>query len=418
MNIGIFTDTYYPQISGVDTSVRILAEGLRDLGHNPLIFTTTDPGAKEKVEGVYRMPSVPFIFLPSRRVAFMFPPRLLLKMKSLELDLIHTQTEFTMGIFGKLTADALHIPLLHTYHTMYENYTHYMAGGRLMTPNMTRRYSRVFCNAAMAVTTPSEKTHELLKQYGVTKPIHYIPTGVNFSKFKRGLYTDAEIAAARAELGLAPGTPALINIGRVAKEKGMDMIIRAMPAILKKIPNARYVSVGDGPYVQELTTLAKSLGVEYAVKFAGPRPWPVIGKYYQAGDVFVSASTSETQGIVYIEAMAAKVPLLVKRDRVVEGILLDGKTGLFFDDERDLAELACRLLTDKDEGIRLVDAAFTHIQPLSSELFVEHMASLYKEMIDSYPKNHDRPRIKLPVRRNSTATSQNDEPTQKRHISH
>ena len=399
MTIGIFTDTYHPQISGVDTSIKILCRGLRALGHRPIIFTTTDPGAKEPETDVYRLPSVPFMFLPSRRVAFLFPPRLLSGLKSLKLDIIHTQTEFSMGYFGKMAAGLLGLPLLHTYHTMYENYTHYVAGGRLLTPNWARRFSRNFCNGATAVTTPTDKMRELLIQYGVRKPVHAIPTGIEFDRFMPGLYSQEEILMARAEFGLGPEDPVLVTVGRVAKEKGMDKVIRALPLILEELPEVKYLAVGDGPYVSELKILAQSLGVSKSVIFAGPRPWSVIGKYYQAGDIFVSASTTETQGIAYIEAMAAKVPLVVKRDRSVEDILLDGETGLFFDTKEELATKALSLLNDPARRQALAQKAWDHIQPLSADIFAQKIADLYQELIDNFQGGWKRIALRLPVRK-------------------
>jgi 1,2-diacylglycerol 3-alpha-glucosyltransferase len=148
------------------------------------------------------------------------------------------------------------------------------------------------------------------------------------------------------------------------------------------VPNLKYVSVGDGPYRDELKTLADSLGVSDSVIFAGPRRWEEIGKYYQAGDLFVSASTTETQGIVYVEAMAAQIPLIVRRDRSVEDILIDGKTGLFFGDEKELAVRAASLLLNKPERDKLAAGAWEHVQSISSEIFVQRMLDLYKKMIE------------------------------------
>jgi len=304
-----------------------------------------------------------------------------------------------MGYFGKLAAGILGVPMLHTYHTIYENYTHYVAGGRVVTPSFARAYSRTFCNGATAITTPTEKTRELLLQYGVRKPVHTIPTGIEFDKFKRGLYSPEDIQKTRAELGVAPDELMLVTIGRVAKEKGMDAIIKAMPQIKSSLPRVKYVSIGDGPYVSELKTLANGLGVADSVIFAGPRPWSEIGKYYQSGDVFVSGSTSETQGIVYIEAMASQVPLIVKRDKSLDEILLDGETGLLFDTPAELARHAVNLLTDAGMRKHLSDNAYAFIQPLSADIFAQRMASLYQELINQTPARRKRIKLPLPVRR-------------------
>ena len=384
MTIGVFTDTYYPQICGIDTSVRILKKGLRERGHKVIVFTTTDPGAKKIAPNVVRLPSLPFPFLKSRRVSTMYPPKLKRKIKQFKLDIIHTQTEFSMGLFGKATARALDIPFLHTYHTMYEDYTHYIAGGRLCTPGMARRYSREFCNWADAVVTPSKKSYDRLIEYGVLKPIHLIPTGMDFSRFGRGIYSENELQSARLDLGLNQTDPVIVTIGRVAKEKGVDVIIKAMPSILEQIPDAKYVCIGDGPYISELVSLSKSLGIGESILFAGPRLWTDIGKYFQIGDLFVSGSTSETQGITYIEAMAAQTAVVAKRDECLEGILSHGETGMFFDTEDDLVKSVCALLSDPEERKRLAQNAYENIQPLSADVFARDMESLYIEMINNH----------------------------------
>ena len=121
MNIGIFTDTYYPQINGVVTSTCMLKEQLEKRGHRVYIFTAADPNAKEKLPRVFRLPSMPFFFQPSYRAAYMYSPKLLLSLKKLKLDIVHTQTEFSLGLFGKAVAEIYRLPLVHTYHTMYED---------------------------------------------------------------------------------------------------------------------------------------------------------------------------------------------------------------------------------------------------------------------------------------------------------
>jgi 1,2-diacylglycerol 3-alpha-glucosyltransferase len=254
---------------------------------------------------------------------------------------------------------------------------------------MARNYSRMFCNSATAVTTPSEKTRTALLKYGVHKPIHFIPTGIDFSKFNKEQFSENDLQSARAGLGLNPADPVIITIGRVAKEKGMEYIIKAMPLILKNNPAVKYVSVGDGPCIDDFKALAKQLGVEKNIFFAGPRPWAEIGKYYRAGDLFVSGSTSETQGISYIEAMASETPVVAKKDPCLEGILHHGETGMFFDTVEELAESVCVLLAAPQERKRLAQNAYNNIQPLSDDVFVKKIEELYEKTLEEH-KNRKR----------------------------
>lgn len=234
MNIGIFTDTYFPQLNGVATSVQTLRRELEKKGHQVYIFTPYDPRQQQETDDhIFRLPSMPFIFVKNYRACFVCPPHILRKIHQLKLDIIHTQTEFSLGFLGKLISTTFGIPMVHTYHTMYEDYVHYIAGGHLISAEGAREFSRIFCNTAMAVIAPTQKTERLLLSYGVNKPISIIPTGIDTSHFRKSNYDPAEILELRHSLGLKADTPVLISIGRIAKEKSIDVIIGALPKLLE-----------------------------------------------------------------------------------------------------------------------------------------------------------------------------------------
>jgi len=383
MNIGIFTDTYYPQINGVATSTRILERELNKLGHKVFIFTTTDPNARQSLPRVFRIPSMPFVFLPTHRMALIYPPKLLLWVRRLNLDIVHTQSEFPLGVLGNLVAELYDLPNVHTYHTMYEDYTHYVANGYLITRGMARRYSRIFCNRSQAVIAPAEKARMSLLEYGVKPPIHVIPTGIDISKFNAA-EDETYTAALKAELGIAPDAPVVLFLGRIAKEKSIDVIIKAMPELLSRLPNARLLIVGGGPAEDELMQLAKSFGISNAVIFAGPKPWDIISRYYRLGDVFVSASTSETQGLTYTEAIAAYRTVIAKKDPSVEGLITHGETGYLFEQDNELAGLLHHALTNPDEARTVADNAYRKVSELSSEKFAANVVQLYEEVVRDY----------------------------------
>ena len=311
----------------------------------------------------------------------MYSPKLLLNLKKLKLDIVHTQTEFPIGIFGKVVSEIYRIPLVHTYHTMYEDYVHYVANGHLITPAMAKAFSRVFCNQAKVVVAPVEKTRQSLLAYGVKRPIEIIPTGLDFSNFARGKYTKAELEQAKIEIGLNSTDPVIVYVGRIAKEKSLDVVIRTMAELLVKIPDAKLVIVGDGPLKGAYEEMANQLKIAGSVIFTGARPWAQIGKYYQIGDVFTTASTSETQGLTYIEAMAAQVPVVAKQDQSVEGIVEHGKTGYLFQNDEQLCGLLYRALANKAESQAIAERGYNSIQRLSAQRFAEDMENLYKRII-------------------------------------
>lgn len=382
MNIGIFSDTYFPQINGVATSIRTLARGLEKMGHNVYIFTPWDPRTPEIDEpNVFRIPSMPFIFVKNFRAGLLCPPHLLRKIHSLNLDIIHTQTEFSLGFFGKFISKTQGIPLVHTYHTMYEDYVHYIAGGHIITSEMARDFSKIFCNATTDVIVPTQKTQDLLLSYGVTTPISIIPTGIDTSYFKRENFSPEEIHELRQSLGLNAETPVVLSLGRIAKEKSIDVVIGAMPELLKKLPTAKMVIVGDGPEKENLEQLSKTLGIENNVIFTGGKPWTEIGKYYQLGNVFCSASVSETQGLTFAEAMAAGLPVVAKKDPCIDNIISHNHTGLLFEEEKELPTLLYQVLTDATLQDRLSKAGMETMQDLSVENFCTCVETLYEKIL-------------------------------------
>ncbi len=382
MNIGIFTDTYFPQINGVATSSMTLKTELEKLGHKVYIITANDPSCKEKQPTVFRLPSMPFVFLPTHRMTYMYSPKLILNFKKLKLDVVHTQTEFAIGLFGKVLSEIYKIPLVHTYHTMYEDYVHYVAKGHLMTPNMAKAFSRIFCNRARIVVVPVEKTKQALIEYGVKRQIVVIPTGLNFSNLRRENFEQQEIQDLKKEIGLADASKVIVYVGRIAQEKSLDVVINAMPDLLKKIPDVKLVLVGNGPLINGYKEMTKELNISQSVIFTGGKPYSEIGKYYQIGDVFTTASTSETQGLTYLEAMATHLPVVAKKDQSIEGIIKNGETGYIFEKDEELSEVLYQVLTNEKDTAEIAQNGYNSIQHLSAEQFAKNIEELYINLIE------------------------------------
>lgn len=385
MNIGIFSDTYFPQLNGVATSIRTLATALEERGHHVYIFTPSDPRCYEGYDtlNVYRLPSVPVHFVRDYRAGYVFSPFLAKKIIDLNLDIIHTQTEFCLGALGRFISTTQGIPLVHTYHTMYEDYVHYIGGGHIISKEMARDFSGIYCNASTAVIAPTRKTEQLLKSYGVTKPISIIPTGINISNFRKDKFKPEEILELRKSLGLDADTPVIVSIGRIAKEKSIDIVIGALPKLIEKLPDLKMVIVGEGNEIENLGKFAESIGVGEHIMFTGGKPWDEIGKYYQLGNVFCSASVSETQGLTFAEAMAAGVPVVAKKDECIENIIDNHVTGMLFESNDDLPDLLYRVLTDKELSSNLSSASVKAMEALSVETFANSVENLYQEILDS-----------------------------------
>ncbi|HOV25975.1 MAG TPA: glycosyltransferase family 4 protein [Pseudobacteroides sp.] len=388
MNIGIFTDTYHPDVSGVVTSIDMLSDELKKRGHNVYIFTISNPSITKKRPGVFRLPSMAFIFYKSRRVGLFYSNRAAKGVKRLKLDIIHTQSEFSLGIFGTIMSKQLGIPLVHTYHTLWKDYVHYISKNKFKktTDDIVKILSRNFCNACNAVIAPSKKTYDILYEYGVKSPIKIIPTGINLDRFSESNYSKNDLAALKEILGIKKDDPVMLFVGRIDKEKSIDMALRQMPEIIKKIPNVKFLIVGDGQATDDLKELACELGIEKSVIFTGVQPWDKIGMFYRLGDVFISCSITETQGLTLIEAMASDVPIIARYDRNIDGIIKNNKNGRIFRYENELAEIIIEVLTDKKLARSYAKNARRTVELFSSEEFGKNIENLYNEVIQNHKK--------------------------------
>ena len=422
MNIAIFTDAYLPNTNGVAASAYTLTKELQKLGHSVYIFT----GSKEKMSTghfrnwtnwfqndsndslyrhtsekrrddrtVHRIPSVPLSFLKPYRAATPVSFHTFRLMKKLDIDIIHTQTEFMLGFLGMSMATVFRLPVVHTYHTMYEDYTHYISKAGVFGPEFARAYSKSFCNTADVVIAPTGKTEEALKQYGVKKEIYTIPTGINLQPFSKDTYTKEEILELKKTLQIDPEWPIILSLGRVAKEKSIDRIIQHMPEIRKERNDIRLVIVGDGPELDNLKQLTKDLDVADRVIFTGRVPYENIGKYYQLGDVFVCCSTSETQGLTYYEALAAGIPLLVRNDACIFNILIHGVNASLYEDEKEIPGMIYQLLDDSALVDKYRRNSNEVLEEFSSERFARRVEDVYNNMISKEHMRKGRKRVRV-----------------------
>lgn len=386
MNIAVITDTYFPDINGVTSSIYTLSESLREFGHNVYIFTVSEPhqmlSRLKKDPTIYRFPSIPIFFIKPHRAAAPFSTKLIRLMRKLKIDIIHTQTEFFMGFVGMNAGHYLRLPIIHTYHTMLEDYTHYIARGYLATPRMAKAFSRFFCNLADSVIVPTAKVEKSLVSYGVDRPIFVIPTGIDLEPFRAQRYSEEEILELKKSLGIHPNHKVILCLGRVAKEKSIDMIIRAMPTISAANGDVRMLIVGTGPALTALKECAEKYRVSDKVIFAGSAPYNEIAKYYRLGDIFVSCSVTETQGLTYYEAMASGLPVVARIDESVSNLLMDGSNARLFRDEKELPEILESLIGNTDT-LRLFSInAQKSVQEYSATIFAERVLNAYSATMD------------------------------------
>ncbi|MDU4240970.1 MAG: glycosyltransferase family 4 protein [Limosilactobacillus fermentum] len=382
MNIGLFTDTYFPQLSGVATSIQTLKNALEKNGHSVFIFTTTDPHlGKGTIEpNVFRVSSVPFVSFTDRRIAFRGLFQATKIAKEVKLDIAHTQTEFSMGMIGKYVAHSLGIPAIHTYHTMYEDYLHYVLNGHLLKPYHVKQFTKAYLHNMDGVVAPSERVKETLTRYGVTIPMRIIPTGVDLTAINENPRRDV-----RKELGIDSNEKVILTLSRVAAEKKIDQILDVLPTVLEIEPNVKFVIAGDGPDVQPLKDQVARLSLEDYVIFAGSVEHSDVGNYYRMADLFVSASDTETQGLTYIEALAAGTKCVVYSTDYTEHVFDNKELGSTFTTKNEMTNEIIDYLKANQFTIpknlkekKLID--------VSADTFAHKIEDFYQEAIQNKQK--------------------------------
>lgn len=388
MRIGLFTDTYFPQVSGVATSIRTLKTELEKLGHTVFIFTTTDKDVNRYEDWqIIRIPSVPFFAFKDRRIAYRGFSTALEIARQYQLDIIHTQTEFSLGLLGVWIAKELRIPVVHTYHTQYEDYVRYIAKGMVIRPSMVKYIVRGFMSDLDGVICPSEIVYDLLMKYKVKVEKRVIPTGIELAKFERPEITSENIADLREKLGILNQETMLLSLSRVSYEKNIQAVLAALPAVLEENPDVKLVVAGDGPYLSDLKSQAKRLNITDAVIFTGMIAPSETALYYKAADFFISASTSETQGLTYLESLASGTPIIAHGNPYLDNVINDKMFGTLYYEERDLAGaileavIATPDLDEKSLAAKLYE--------ISAENFGRRVYEFYLDLTISKDFNND-----------------------------
>lgn len=378
MKIGIFTDTFYPEINGVATSCLNLSKELERRGHTVHVYAPKCKGWEQfQSENVHYLESAQFIFLRDRNVAF---PGVgtIRKAMDIHFDVVHTNSEFVMGFLGRYIARHTGCARVHTYHTAWEDYTYYITHGigDNGAKQIAKRYSEWWCDRFDRVIAPTSKTENLLRQYGVETPIEVIPSGMELRRFYPEHHSAEEIAHTRAECGVPEGKRVLLNIGRLAREKNVEQILRVFPALHRRCPDVHLVIIGEGPLKAVLQEQAAALGIQDAVSIVGSKPWEQIDRFYAIGDVFVSASHSETQGLTYIEAAAAGLCVCAVNDPCLLGVFQDGVSAILSGD-RDEELLNSLILSFSPLGASIRKNAVAATRPYSTQQFAERVEGCY-----------------------------------------
>lgn len=397
MRVGIFTESYPPLVNGVSTSILMLEHALTKLGHEVFIITVSDNKKDYVLENnghILRLPSVNLANCYDYKMTSVYPIKAVNMIKKMNLDVIHSNVEFTVGIFARVVSEQLSIPLVHTYHTNWEDYTHYITKNKKILDDICKKllkYLVVFFEdkTVTELIVPSNKIYNLFKdKYKFTKNIHIIQTGIETSKFYKENFNQKDINSLKKKLGIKKKDFAVMTVSRLAKEKSVDRIINNHKELVKKYSNMKLLIVGDGPDIDKLKDEAKSLGVSDSVIFTGKVPLNDIPIYYQLGNVFVTASKSETQGLTVVEAISSSLPVVaVKDDSFVNSVIEDFNGFVFTDDEKYINSIS-KLYEDKELYNRLSNQSRLLSEDFSSEYFALKVLKVYETAIENYKKDN------------------------------
>jgi glycosyltransferase involved in cell wall biosynthesis len=384
MNICLATDTYLPRVNGVVRSVQSFAEQFRKQGHRVWIFAPAFPDYKDLEPDIVRFPSRYLFFDPEDRLANMKHPQSKALVKSLadyKFDIIHNQAPFALGLASVKWGKAHHIPLVSTYHTLFEAYVHnYLkAVPEFAGRWVAARFSCWFCNKHDLIIAPSSPMADALKAYGVTAPVAINPTGIDLAPFQ---HLDGK--RMREKLGFAKDDIMLLTMGRVAREKNLPFLLDVMERLIPLQPKARLVIAGQGPALEEIKAAVTRRKLDSKIVYIGYLNRQDWADLYAAAELHLLASVTETQGMVLTEAMAAGTPCVAVGAMGVKDVMADGGGLMVNLDLAEYTQAVQRLLTDKKLYAQKLEEAKRQAQNWSIQAKAKELLGKYETLIAGY----------------------------------
>jgi 1,2-diacylglycerol 3-alpha-glucosyltransferase len=379
MNIAVFTDSFRPYSSGVVRSIELFSREYIKQGHAVYIFCPDYPLMHTIEENhVFRFMSVPWPTMTDFSLPIPISAYLNQTIERLNIDIIHVHSPFLLGRLGARAARRHKLPLVFTFHTLYEQYVHYFPFVENTSKQVVQAIARDFSNRCNVVVAPSLLVVDYLRHIGIKTPIVKIPTGIDMDEFR-----ELDENWLKNNYGVRPEEKVLLFVGRLGKEKNVDFLLKSFQAVSKYISDCRLVLVGKGPLEEELHQLCRQQGIEDKVLFTGELSRQQIVHCYASSDLFVFPSVTDTQGLVIGEAKAAGVPVVAIRafgpaemvNHYEDGILTEHSLPAF-------TEAIIKLLKDKELYRRMSKQSLINAPLISSALCSELMLEVYQNLID------------------------------------
>jgi glycosyltransferase involved in cell wall biosynthesis len=396
MKILYISDVYFPRINGVSTSIRTFVKQMQSLGHEVHLIAPDYAASTEDESWIKRIPARSIYFDPEDKLMkWGAAMQKLHELRRENYDLIHVHTPFVAHYLGLRLARELKVPCVETYHTFFEDYLHHYLPWvpKLIARGIARTISKRQCNAVDAIVAPSKPMLDVLRAYGVKAAAEVIPTGLQEHSFK-----DADGKAFRIKYGIPLERPMLLFVGRVAFEKNISFLLEMTKVLIEKHPDALLVVAGQGPAEKILHKLAADLGLDNNIKFIGYLDRNTeLNACYQAADIFVFSSKSETQGLVLLEAMAQGTPVVAIAELGTASILIEGKGALIAADNIEgFADKVHYLLKYPEDRYELGKVALMYAtENWTAKLQAERMLHFYHHIKSVHQAGGEKAPIKM-----------------------
>ncbi len=381
MRIAIFTDCYTPVKNGVVTSIGELKAGLEAKGHHVIVFTVKVKGYEDKEEGIIRFRSIPVGL--GTEVAFglvnQFKVNRMIRFH--KIDIIHIHTELNLCISGMLAARKFALPRIHTTHTLWEEYRHYLLNGLLLPPTLIRILAKLILGGSAGLVAPSVKAQDYYQSIVPDTPFEVIPNGMDRTKFGCKLSTQQEIDEIRKRWNITQDDKVILFVGRIGKEKRVVELFDAILPVLKAKPDTKMVFVGDGPLRKELESRSRNLNMREKILFTGYVNWDSVHEIYSLSNLFVTASLSEVHSMTMIEAMMCSLPIVARRDESFVASVTDGINGYLAESDNDLSEKVMQLVSDEEKLQRMGEESLRVSEKYSGMAHANQMEKFYKRIL-------------------------------------
>lgn len=389
MKIGIFTDAYEPHISGVTTSIKMLKTALEKMHHEVYIVTANLDNNKfiyDKKNKIIYLPGIK-TGIYETKLTGIYSKKAMKIIKEWNLDVIHSQTEFGVGYFSRIVAKKLNLPIVHTYHTLYEDYVHYVTHGHFdnfakkLAIKITKYYCEKRCDELIV---PTDKIKDLfINKYNIIKQVNVIPTGIDIDKFKITPSMKKNIQTIKNKYKIKDTDFIIGSVGRIAPEKSFDKLLYNIKDMIKVNTNIKVLLVGGGPDLDNLKKLTKKLNLENYVIFTDKIDYDLVPTYFNIFNVVVSFSKTETQGLTIIEGLAASKPTLCIEDDSFRSMIEPNYNGYLFKNDTEFKDYIFKLMNDQKLYKDMSTNARNSTYKYSKEVFAADILKVYHKAIEN-----------------------------------